>query len=76
MANITLLHELQMFAKTSGKKMTVFEAVKEYYGRVLDDTTHLSASFVEEEEEEDYYDVVPEGALPPYAPFAHEDLPF
>lgn len=76
MANITLLHELQMFAKTSGKKMTVFEAVKEYYGRVLDDTTHLSASFEEEEEEEDYYDVVPEGALPPYAPFAHEDLPF
>ena len=73
MANITLLHELQMFAKTSGKKMTVFEAVKEYFEQVLDDTTHLSDSF---EEEEDYYDVVPEGALPPYAPFAHEDLPF
>ena len=27
-------------------------------------------------ENEDYYDVAPEGALPPYAPFAHEDLPF
>lgn len=73
MANITLLHELQMFAKTSGKKMTVFEAVKEYFEQVLNDTTHLSDSF---EEEEDYYDVVPEGALPPYAPFAHEDFPF
>lgn len=73
MANITLLHELQMFAKTSGKKMTVFEAVKEYFEQVLNDNTHLSDSF---EEEEDYYDVVPEGALPPYAPFAHEDLPF
>ena len=122
MANITLLHELQMFAKTSGRKMTVFEAVKEYYGRVLDDLIHLSArglltqkdegilremldsSILDEKQElyisvlltaiglakaeeaisnpnyyfenEDYYDVVPEGALPPYAPFAHEDLPF
>ena len=74
MANITLLHELQMFAKTSGRKMTVFEAVKEYFEQVLEDTNHLSASF--EDEEEDYYDVVPEGALPPYAPFAHEDLSF
>ena len=73
MANITLLHELQMFAKTSGRKMTVFEAVKEYFEQVLEDTNRLSASF---EEEEDYYDVVPEGALPPYAPFAHEVLPF
>lgn len=122
MANITLLHELQMFAKTSGSKMTVFEAVKEYYGRVLDDIIHLStrglltqkdegilremldSSILDEKQElhiyalltaiglakaeeaicnpnyyfenEDYYDVVPEGALPPYAPFAHEDLPF
>lgn len=76
MANITLLHELQMFAKTSGSKMTVFEAAKEYFEQVLDDTTHLSASFEEEEEEEDYYDVVPEGALPPYAPFAYENIPF
>ena len=122
MANITLLHELQMFAKTSDSKMTVFEAVKEYYGRVLDDIIHLSArglltqkdegilremldsSILDEKQElyinvlltaiglakaeeaicnpnyyfenEDYYDVVPEGALPPYAPFAHEDLPF
>lgn len=122
MANITLLHELQMFAKTSGSKMTVFEAVKEYYGRVLDDIIHLSArglltqkdegilremldsSILDEKQElyisvlltaiglakaeeaisnpnyyfenEDYYDVVPEGALPPYAPFAHENFPF
>ena len=122
MANITLLHELQMFAKTSGSKMTVFEAVKEYYGRVLDDIIHLSArglltqkdegilremldsSILDEKQElyisvlltaiglakaeeaisnpnyyfenEDYYDVVPEGALPPYAPFAHENIPF
>ena len=72
MANITLLHELQMFAKTSGRKMTVFETVKEYFEQVLEDTNHLSASF--EDEEEDYYDVIPEGALPPYAPFAHDSF--
>lgn len=122
MANITLLHVLQMFAKTSGRKMTVFEAVKEHYGRVLDDIIHLAtrgllaqedegilremldSSILDEEqklwidalltaielakaeeaisnpnyyfENEDYYDVVPEGALPPYAPFAHENFPF
>lgn len=40
MANINLLHELLMFAKTSGRKMTVEDAVKEYYYHYLEDCRH------------------------------------
>lgn len=40
MANINLLHELLMFAKTSGRKMTVEGAVKEYYAHYLEDCRH------------------------------------
>lgn len=40
MANINLLHELLMFAKTSGRKMTVKETVKEYYSQYLEDCCH------------------------------------
>lgn len=40
MANINLLHELLMFAKTSGRKMTVKETVEEYYSHYLEDCCH------------------------------------
>lgn len=40
MANINLLHELLMFAKASGRKMTVKETVKEYYSHYLEDCYH------------------------------------
>lgn len=40
MANIDLLHELLMFAKTSGRKMTVKETVEEYYSHYLEDCCH------------------------------------
>ena len=40
MANINLLHELLMFAKTSGRRMTVEEAVEEYYSHYLEDCYH------------------------------------
>ena len=43
MANINLLHELLMFAKTSGRKMTVEEAVEEYYSHYLEDCCHTPA---------------------------------
>ena len=43
MANINLLHELLMFAKTSGRRMTVEEAVEEYYSHYLEDCCHTPA---------------------------------
>ena len=42
MANIDSLHELLMFAKTSGRKMTVKDAVEEYYSHYLEDCCHTS----------------------------------
>ena len=43
MANINLLHELLMFAKTSGRKMAVKETIEEYYSHYLEDCCHTPA---------------------------------
>ena len=60
MADIKLLKDIQAFAEESGKmNLSVKEVIKSYF---------------EQLEQEDYFDVVPEGALPPVAPFAHEDF--
>ena len=50
MANINLLHELLMFAKTSGRKMTVKDAVEVYYDYYLEDCCHtLSVDLIPQE---------------------------
>lgn len=50
MANIVLLNELLMFAKTSGRKMTVKDAVEEYYFHYLEDCRHTPSVMLISEE--------------------------